>query len=84
MIVFARGSITEPDALGPYVDEEMRVVGELRAAGVITAIYRRANGPGVYLILEGASVDAVQERMGSLPFVVEGLMSMEYDEIYAI
>jgi hypothetical protein len=84
MIVFAKGSITDPDALGPYIDEEMRVVGELKAEGVLTAIYRRANGPGVYLILEGSSIDAVQERVKSLPFVVEGLMSLEYDEIYPI
>jgi hypothetical protein len=37
VIVFARGSITDPDALGPYVAEEMRVVGELKAEGVIQA-----------------------------------------------
>jgi len=84
MIVFARGSITDPDALGPYVAEEMRAVGELKAEGVIQALYRRANGPGVFLILEGSSVDAVRERMDSLPFVVEGLMSLEYEEVYEI
>jgi hypothetical protein len=47
MIVFARGSITDPDALGPHSEEEMRVVGELKAEGVITALYRRAEtAPG--------------------------------------
>jgi len=33
MIVFARGSINDPDAVGPWIDEEMRVVGELKAEG---------------------------------------------------
>jgi hypothetical protein len=35
MIVLAKGSITKPDALAPYVDDEMRVVGELKGEGVI-------------------------------------------------
>jgi hypothetical protein len=48
------------------------------------AAYRRTAEPGVYLILEGSSVDAVRERVDSLPFVVEGLMTVEYEEVYAI
>jgi ABC-type xylose transport system substrate-binding protein len=84
MIVLAKGSITKPDALAPYVDDEMRVVGELKGEGVIKAVYRRAAGPGVYLMLEGSSIDAVRGRMETLPFVIEDLMALEYDEIYEI
>ena len=84
MIVHARGAITDPSLLGPYVDDEIRVVDELKAEGVIKAAYRRAAGPGVYLILEGPSLQAVQERMETLPFLVEGLMALDYDEIYEI
>ena len=84
MIVLASGSITKPDALAPYIDDEKRVVAKLKADGAIKAAYRRAAGPGVYLLLEGTSVDAVRERMNTLPFVVEGLMTLEYDEVYAI
>ncbi|MGB9113012.1 MAG: hypothetical protein WCF24_09835 [Acidimicrobiales bacterium] len=84
MIVLARGSVTNPDALGPYVDNEMRVVGELKAEGVIKAVYRRATGPGVYLLLEGSSIDAIRSRVETLPFVVEDLMTLDYDEIYEI
>ena len=84
MIVHAKGSITKPDALAPYVDDEMRVVGELKEEGVIKGLYRRAAGPGVYLMLEGSSIEAVRVRMETLPFVVEGLMALEYDEIYEI
>jgi hypothetical protein len=51
---------------------------------VIKAAYRRAPGPGVYLLLEGTSIDSVRERMDTLPFVAEGLMTLEYDEIYEI
>jgi hypothetical protein len=84
MIVFARGSITKPDELGPFVDDEMRVVKQLKDEGVMRAVYRRAAGPGTLLILEGQSMDAIRERMDTLPFVVEGLMTFEYEEIYAM
>jgi muconolactone delta-isomerase len=81
MIVLARGSITKPDALAPYISDEMRVVEELKAEGIMKALYRRAAGPGVYLLLEGSSIDAIRDRVDTLPFVVEGLMTLDYDEI---
>jgi hypothetical protein len=84
MIAIARGSITEPDRLGPFIDDEMRVVGQLKDQGVMKALYRRAAGPGVVILLEGASMDAIRERMNTLPFVVEGLMTLDYDEVYEI
>jgi hypothetical protein len=84
MIVFARGSITNPDKLGPFVDDEMRVVKQLKDDGVIKAVYRRAAGPGTLLILEGEGFDAIRERVDTLPFVTEELMTLEYEEIYEI
>jgi hypothetical protein len=84
MIAIARGSITEPDRLGPFIDAEMRVVRQLKDEGVMKAIYRRAAGPGVVIILEGQNVDAMRERMSTLPFVLEGLMTLEYEEVYEI
>jgi muconolactone delta-isomerase len=84
MIVLAKGSITKPDALAPHVNDEMRVVEELKAEGVMKAVYRRAAGPGVYLLLEGSSIDAIRDRVDTLPFVVEGLMTLDYEEIYEI
>ena len=35
-------------------------------------------------MLEGSSIDAIRERVDALPFVVEGLMTLDYDEIYEI
>jgi hypothetical protein len=40
--------------------------------------------PGVYVILEGSSIEAVRERVDTLPFVVEGLLAFDFDEIYEI
>jgi hypothetical protein len=48
------------------------------------ALYRRAAGPGVVIVLDGESMDAIQERMNTLPFVRERLMTLEYEEVYAI
>jgi hypothetical protein len=84
MIVFARGSITKPDELGPFVDDEKRVVNQLKDEGVMQAVYRRAGGPGALLILEGASIDGIRARVDTLPFVSEGLMTLDYEEIYEI
>jgi hypothetical protein len=58
---------------------------ELKADGVIKSAYRRAAGPGFYFLLEGPSIDAVRERIDTtLPFVIENLATLEYDEIYEI
>jgi hypothetical protein len=84
MVVFANGSINRPDLLAPHIDDEMRVVGQLKAEGVIKSVYRRAAAPGVYVILEGSSIDAVRERADTLPLVVEGLLTFDFDEIYEI
>jgi len=81
MIAIATGSITEPGKLGPFIDDEMRVVDQLKAAGVMKALYRRAAGPGVVIIVQGESMDAIRERMNDLPFVVEGLMTLDYEEV---
>jgi hypothetical protein len=64
MIVIGKGTVTRPDALTPHIiDDEMRVVGELKAEGYITSAYRRSEGPGFYLLAEGPSIDAVRERI---------------------
>jgi hypothetical protein len=85
MIVIGKGTMIRPDALTPHIiDGEMRVLGELKAEGVVRSAYRRSEGPGFYLLAEGPSIDAVRERVDTLPFVIENLMTLEYDEIYEI
>jgi hypothetical protein len=34
--------------------------------------------------VERQSTDAIRERVDTLPFVVEGLMTLEYEEVYEI
>ena len=42
MIGIAKFSVARPDALGPYIDDEMRVLGELNHIGI--PAHRRARG----------------------------------------
>ena len=84
MIVFARVSITNPDELAPFVDDEMRVIKQLKDDGVIKSRLPARRRPGTFVILEGESIDAIRKHVETLPFVVEGLMTLEYEEIYAI
>ena len=85
MFVIAKGSITRPDALALHLDDEMRVLRELKAEGVVKSAYRRTAGPGFYFILEGTSIEAVREHIDTtLPFVIENLATLDYDEIYEI
>jgi hypothetical protein len=37
-----------------------------------------------YLVLEGVSLDDMRSRMNTLPFVVEGLMTLDYEETHEI
>jgi hypothetical protein len=84
MIVIARGKITSPEELGPFVEEEIRVVADLKAEGLMKTLYRRAAGPGIVTVLEGESIESIRESMDGLPFVSEGLMTLEYEEVYEI
>ena len=36
----------------------------------------------VYSLLETSNIDAIRSRIETLPFVVEDLMTLDYDEIY--
>jgi hypothetical protein len=59
-------------------------LGRSKAEEVIKHLYRRAAGPGVVIILEGHSMDAIREHMNTLPFVLEGLMTLQHEEVYEI
>jgi hypothetical protein len=81
MIVLVTGAIADPDVLTPYLEAEIRIVGELKAEGVLKALYRRTAESASYLILEGSSIDGVANQINRLRFVSEGLMTVEYEEI---
>ena len=48
MYLYATGTFTDFDKVGPYFEEEMRVTAQLKSEGIIKSLYRRvSDGPGV-------------------------------------
>ena len=81
MYFFATGHLVRPDEIGPLLEEEKRVLAELRAEGVVREAFSPAVGHGVISILEGPSLQDVQTQMARLPFVAHELLTFDYTEI---
>ena len=81
MYFFVTATISQPDKVAVYRDEETRVLNELRAEGVVTAAYLRADGQGMVGIVQGTDLADVETHLGRLPFVANGLMAFDYAEV---
>jgi hypothetical protein len=81
MLLHATGSISDIDKLGPLWEEETRVLAELHAEGVVTSLYRLLDRPAVYMIVEADDVDDARKQVGRLPFVSNGLLSLEFEPV---
>jgi hypothetical protein len=81
MYFFATGHLTRPGEIGPFLEEEKRVLAELRGVGVVREAFSPAVGHGVISILEGPSLQDVRTQMARLPFVEHELMTFDYTEI---
>jgi hypothetical protein len=80
MYFFATGTITQPDQIGPHMEEETRVLNELRDAGLVREAFRKVTG-GVVSLLEAESLEEAEAGMARLPLVALGLMMFEYAEV---
>jgi uncharacterized protein YciI len=81
MYFFATGHVTSPDKIGPFLEEEKRVLSELRQQGLVREAFTPVGGHGVISILEAPSLQEAREQMNRLPFVAHGLMTFDYTEI---
>jgi len=63
------------------VEEETRVLDQLREEGIVREAFRRTNGRGVIGIFVGPSLAEVQAQVSRLPFVALGLLHFEYTEV---
>ncbi len=81
MYFFATGTITAPDRIGPHLDEETRVLDELRAQGTVKEAFRYTDKHGVIGIFEGADLDEVRKQIQRLPFVSLGFLTFEYTPV---
>ena len=60
---------------------EKKRTGELAEEGFIEQVLLRADGGGGFMIVDAATADAAHERLATLPFMQEGLMSVELVEL---
>ena len=81
MFVHATGSISDIDKLGPYWDEENRVLAELYAEGVVKSLFRLTDRPAVFMIVEADDVEDARSQVGRLPFVSSGLLLLEFEAV---
>jgi muconolactone delta-isomerase len=81
MYFFATGHVTHPDQLGPHLEEEKRVLAELRQEGVVREAFTPVGGHGVISILQAPGLADLRAQMNRLPFVSYGLLTFEYTEV---
>jgi hypothetical protein len=81
MYFFATGHVTHPDQVGPLLEEEKRVLSDLRREGVVREAFTPAGGHGVISILEAPGLTEAREQMNRLPFVAHGLLSFDFTEV---
>jgi uncharacterized protein YciI len=81
MYFFATGHLISPDQIGPLMEEEKRVLSELRQQGLVREAFTPVGGHGVISILEASSLQEAREQMNRLPFVAHGLLTFDYTEI---
>jgi hypothetical protein len=81
MHVLATGTYTNPGKLDGPLAEEIHKIQELRKEGVVLSGYRRADGIGVFLVLQVASLEEARKRTDEFPFVKAGLLHIDFTEV---
>ena len=84
MYLHATGRIPDVDKLGPYWDEETRVLAELHAEGVVKSLFRLTDRPAVYMIVEADDLEDARKQVGRLPFVSNGLLLFEFEPVESL
>jgi uncharacterized protein YciI len=84
MLFVAIGSLTNLDKVGPFVDDEMRVLNELRKEGRVKAALRRKHEPGVFLVVDADNVEDAKFELDRLPYVGAGVLKFELIEVSEI
>ncbi len=82
MIFHVTGRIDDPSLVPPLVEDEKKASQDLQDEGFTIAAYRRADHPGVYMIVRADDRESaertIQER---LPFVSGRAMTVELVEV---
>lgn len=77
-VIATRNPNASPDELTEdLLDSEGRQALKLMAEDFIREIYNRTDGTGGVIVVEAADEREVKERLGTLPMVQKGLLSLE-------
>ena len=77
----ATRAVSDLSKIGPYIDEEIKILADLKGEGVVEHAYRRSQGPGVILIVNASALGDARQQLGRLPFVAQGLMTFDYTPV---
>ncbi|HEX5224658.1 MAG TPA: hypothetical protein VFW29_05960 [Solirubrobacteraceae bacterium] len=80
MHVLAIGRMTGKD-IAPHLEAEGRKVAELRDEGLIEAVFLKTDRSGPVLLLSGVDATAAPDRLATLPFIEEELVTFDYIEL---
>ena len=80
MKVLAIGHMTGKD-IRPHLEAEGRVVGTLRAEGLVRDVFLKADRTGAILLLNDTTADQAPKRLASLPFLEHDLVTFVYVEL---
>ena len=73
------------DSTSPLLEDlvaaEQRRSGELAEEGFVRRLELRADGSGGFLLVEAATAETAIQRLETLPFVKNGLMTFELAEL---
>ena len=77
-VIATRNQSASPDEFTPeLLDSEGKRALKLLADDFIREIYSRIDGKGGVIVVEAASESEVKEKLGTLPMVRKGLLSLE-------
>ena len=74
-----------PDSdIAPWLADEQRRIRELHDEGFIELLFRRTDGTGAWLVVNADNEGSAARRLDTLPFVAEGIMTMELSPVEAV
>ena len=78
VVIAARSQTASPDELTPeLLEAEGKQALKLMAEDFIREIYNRTDGTGGVIVVEAEDEEEVAERLGTLPMVQRGLLSLD-------
>ena len=87
MTLIATGIIDLPTRLPrlrQLAEEEGRALVALKSEGIVRAAFRASTPPNLLVILDVAGLDYAQEQLQRLPYVQQGLLSIDIREVHEL